>query len=360
MSLSAAKLALILLAPLSGDTTPQASPKTVNAIMPMVVTVQSEGKPTGVAAMLSPDGRFIAHRSAVGMGELTVKRFDGTTIKVRLTSTDDVTGLVLLESEESEKKNNAFAKNGGGASAAEASYDSIRSLTFKNPPIVNKSKQGQTVYVVSLEGLIKGEITSTERFGVNSSSRRALTFSEIRFESLSSAVGGALAFTPEGSLVGILGASLVANRQDTPQRETSLNQGVGTVGGGLGNSLGKSVESSQYGPGKLTVMYSITPDILARVIDGFNSPSRKVEHPALGLMVQDGGESAKIVSVTKGSPAEKAGLKAGDEIIFIGSDKVTSQFEYTRCLMRLRVGQTISVTYIRNNSRFNTMVKVGS
>jgi serine protease Do len=61
--------------------------------------------------------------------------------------------------------------------------------------------------------------------------------------------------------------------------------------------------------------------------------------------VQDG---VLVRSVKKGSPAEKAGIKAGDVITKVDDSKVTSSAEITRVLRGLKSKKSFGVTVVRN------------
>jgi serine protease Do len=61
--------------------------------------------------------------------------------------------------------------------------------------------------------------------------------------------------------------------------------------------------------------------------------------------VQDG---VLVRSVTKGSAAEKAGIKAGDVLTKVDDSKVTSSAEITRALRGLKSKKTFGVTVVRN------------
>ncbi len=80
----------------------------------------------------------------------------------------------------------------------------------------------------------------------------------------------------------------------------------------------------------------------------------------LGVSVRDVDASAQsyglpagayVVDVTKGSAAEKAGIRAGDIIVDLGGYKVDSLTTLTRVLRRFEAGQTVSVTVYRSGNQ---------
>jgi serine protease Do len=64
--------------------------------------------------------------------------------------------------------------------------------------------------------------------------------------------------------------------------------------------------------------------------------------------------------VKKGSPAEKAGLKAGDVITKIDDSKVTSTAEITRTLRTLKSKKTFTLTVTRNKKEMPLTVTMDS
>jgi len=62
---------------------------------------------------------------------------------------------------------------------------------------------------------------------------------------------------------------------------------------------------------------------------------------------QDGKKGVVISGTSKGSPAEKAGLLAGDTIVELGGMKVQSLNDYVYCLQALKANQSTKMRVIR-------------
>ncbi len=59
----------------------------------------------------------------------------------------------------------------------------------------------------------------------------------------------------------------------------------------------------------------------------------------------------KVLSVRAKSPAESAGIKAGDLMVQLGEKKIENIYDYTYALQDYKPGETVSVTVIRDGTR---------
>ena len=73
-------------------------------------------------------------------------------------------------------------------------------------------------------------------------------------------------------------------------------------------------------------------------------------------------DSAKIIVIEpyKGSPADQAGLKAGDEIIKIGDITISDFEDNAGELLKGSSNSTVDITYIRQGNNFTTSIKRGA
>lgn len=83
------------------------------------------------------------------------------------------------------------------------------------------------------------------------------------------------------------------------------------------------------------------------------------DRPILGVMTDDGENGAKITSVTKGSAAEKAGLKAGDVIAKINDNKIENARDLTATIGKLKVNDKVAVTVRRDNKEQQLTATLG-
>jgi C-terminal processing protease CtpA/Prc len=64
----------------------------------------------------------------------------------------------------------------------------------------------------------------------------------------------------------------------------------------------------------------------------------------------------KLSGTRGGSPADKAGLKAGDVIVEFGGKKITNIYDYTYALDAAKVGKTLDVVVLRDGERVTLQV----
>ena len=77
-------------------------------------------------------------------------------------------------------------------------------------------------------------------------------------------------------------------------------------------------------------------------------------------MIPDGvEEGVAVISVEKGSPADKAGFKKGDIIIKVNDSEVASVAEFRYELYKYDVGNKIKITFYRDNKIQTLEVTLG-
>jgi putative serine protease PepD len=87
----------------------------------------------------------------------------------------------------------------------------------------------------------------------------------------------------------------------------------------------------------------------------------KVQHAYLGIHVGDATNGgAEVSSVVSGSPADKAGVKAGDVITKLGDKTVTSADDLTAAVNAHRPGESVPLTVTRNGSAQTLNVTLGN
>jgi len=311
-----------------------------NEIRPSIVTLYGNGHATGVAALIDDSGYFVAHKSSVAGVQVFGTTSTGKQLTFSIVSKDDATSLVLL-------KTNL--------------WPSGSARVFRPPTL--EDMEGSTLIAVLPTGPMRMAYGSKHKLGVLSASRRLVPLTEMRFEASGQPVGGALIFSDNGELIGSLNATLVvpedANQNSVRDANQNSLNGFGgqggfggaqsaTAGGGGSNGPGgfggRNQQYSNSGPTGLTVAYTVSPDFVQHVLEGFLSPSHTVEFAALGVFCKDAiGGGALIQAVTPGSPAERSGLKPGDILMNINQNPIPDQVAFAKVMLQQKVGVKISL-----------------
>ncbi|TMK87729.1 MAG: PDZ domain-containing protein [Actinobacteria bacterium] len=80
----------------------------------------------------------------------------------------------------------------------------------------------------------------------------------------------------------------------------------------------------------------------------------------LGVSVSDGQTGALVQDVDPSSPAGRAGLQQGDEIVSLGGQSVQSADDLTSAMQPHKPGDKVAVTFLRGQSRQSVDVQLAS
>jgi S1-C subfamily serine protease len=92
---------------------------------------------------------------------------------------------------------------------------------------------------------------------------------------------------------------------------------------------------------------------------GLNGPPDRVPRGFLGVELAQGDDGVTIKSLLSGSPADKAGLKAGDTIVRIGTTKIDLISDVMRQAAQLQSGGEFPLTVLRGGSKTKLTVTLG-
>jgi putative serine protease PepD len=147
------------------------------------------------------------------------------------------------------------------------------------------------------------------------------------------------------------------------QTDAAINHG--NSGGPLlnlnGDVVGINAQIESDSGGNDGVGFAISSDMAKSVADTIISGG-KVEHAYLGIRVGDStsGNGAVVSSVVSGSPASKAGLKAGDVITAIDGNPIASADDLTAQVAAHQPNDTVTVTVQRGGSSQQLKVTLGT
>ena len=103
------------------------------------------------------------------------------------------------------------------------------------------------------------------------------------------------------------------------------------------------------------------PSSTVRSVAGQLISSGKAEHAYLGVSLSSGSTTARVAEVRDGTPAARAGLKAGDVITALDGKSVASSGELESAIGAHKPGDSVSLTYYtRNGTTHTVQLKLGS
>ena len=180
--------------------------------------------------------------------------------------------------------------------------------------------------------------------------------------------------TVTSGIVSALGRSGLAieGYEDFIQTDASINPG--NSGGALVNLKGDliGINTAIIGPtgGNVGVGFAVPTTMLKSVMNQLIAYG-EVRRGQIGVQISDltpelaknlgidRTEGALIGAVVKGSPAEAAGLKAGDVAIELDGKPVRSNTDLRNRIGMMTLGTTVSLTVVRNGGKQNFKLTIG-
>jgi putative serine protease PepD len=307
------------------------SAEVAQALLPSVVSIivtGSDEQDEGTGIILSSDGQIVTNNhvveAAAGGGVIAVTFSNGNTAKAAIVGRDPTSDLAVIK-----------ANDVSGLHPA---------TLAQNPTIV----VGQQVVAVGSPLGLSNTVTS----GIVSSLNRPVCTQNCN--------GGGNGTTPT-----VL---------DAIQTDAAINPGnsggplVDMAGTVIGiNTAIATLDQQQAGQsGNIGVGFAIPISEAKRVI-GELQQTGHASHAVIGIGVNDSIDStlhtpngAKIVSVTAGGPAEKAGIKAGDILVKFGDRTVVDADSLIAATHAAVPDSTVTVAYVRDGQRASASVKLGS
>jgi serine protease Do len=155
---------------------------------------------------------------------------------------------------------------------------------------------------------------------------------------------------------------------DMIQTDAAINPG--NSGGPLVDADGEviGVNSSIFSPsgGSVGLGFAIPINRAIRVVDDLLTHG-SLRSPWIGVFLKQTqstnprdvlAQGAVIARVTPGSPADKAGLKPGDQILAEGTRAVHNPFDWNAALLDLRVGSATKLHVKRGSREFDVTVNI--
>jgi len=301
---------------------------TAAAVSPSVVAItvtSGQGGDQGSGVIFDTSGHILTNNhvvAAAGQGsKITVTLNDRRTYDATIVGTDPSTDLAVLK-------------------LANAPKD-LKAITLGDANVI---KVGEPVMAVGNPLGLAGTVTT----GIVSALNRPVTTSDQQPRD------------PSGASTG--GEPVVTNAIQTSAAINPGNSGGALVNTGgqliginsaiasLGSSSGSSSQSGSIGIG-----FAI-PVNEARSIAGQLISTGTATHPLLGVSSKDGvvaygsakRAAAALTNVVSGTPADRAGLQAGDAIIAVDGNSIDGSLSLVAQVREHSVGDKVTLTIMRN------------
>jgi putative serine protease PepD len=267
------------------------------------------GRGTGSGVIIRSDGYILTNNhvveSAEDGGEITVTLDAGEAeLPADIVGLDPVTDLAVLRVR-------------SDRDLPAASLGQSRALVVGDPVIAIGSPLG-----------LAGTVTT----GIVSALNRTVNVGEFP---LFNAIQTDAAINPGNS-----GGALVNARGEV----IGINSAIATLGGG-------GLFGGEQSGGSIGVGFAIPIDEARSVAEEIIRTGRAT-HPSIGISATTVGgqdrEGALIRELTPGGGAGRAGLQPGDLIVEVDGEEVTSVDELILAIRQNKVGDTVSVTYVRD------------
>jgi putative serine protease PepD len=320
----------------NGASTITGTPESAAAIIgPSVVTIEVTGQQstgfgtqaisdTGSGVIIRTSGYILTNNhvvaAAVSGGSVHVTLADGTTVAAHIIGTDTTTDLAVIK----------IDGQSGLKAATFAASDSL--------------KVGQAVIAVGAPLGLSNTVTE----GIISTLHRPVQTGDTsgNSQAVIDAVQTDAAINPGNS-----GGALV----DLGGRVIGINSAIASTGS---STSGQS--------GNIGVGFAIPSETAVKVSDQLIA-SGKAVHSQIGVSVgnsssSDGtpGNGATLQSVNPGSPAAKAGLRAGDVVTKVNDRNITDSTSLIAAVRAYDPGKVVSLTYTRAGVTKTTKVTLAS
>jgi putative serine protease PepD len=148
---------------------------------------------------------------------------------------------------------------------------------------------------------------------------------------------------------------------DSIQTDAAINHG--NSGGPLlddqAHVIGVNAQIESDSGGSDGVGFAIPSNTIKSIASQLISTG-KAQHAFLGVELGSNTTSARVVSVRSGTPAAKAGLRAGDVITSLGGTKISTADQLRNAISAHKPGDKVTVTFTRNGTRHSVTLTLAS
>jgi putative serine protease PepD len=289
------------------------------AVKPSVVAIRTQtGEGSGV--IFSKDGYIVTNNHVVADAQgntVQVNFSDGKTATAQIVGTDPKTDLAVV-------------KVGNVSGLTAATFGDSSALRVGDTVLAIGSPLGLEGSVTS--GIVSALDRTIQEGGQNSPQNQQSQ----QTTDIAGAIQTDAAINPGNS-----GGALV----DLNGAVVGINTAIATSGQSNGN---------------IGVGFAIPGNLVKNVAQSLIS-GKKVSHPYLGVKVTTANANggATVSSVAAGSPAEKAGLQAGDVITRAGSKDIHTSEDLVNAVQSSKTGDKLDIAFTRGGASKTVTVTIG-
>jgi S1-C subfamily serine protease len=307
-------------APMSSDpANVQTVAKRVASVLARIDATTSSGTVSSTAVVFRSDGYLVTTADAVGHdARLTVQLADGSTLPAKLLGIDDVSDVAVLKVSRHD--------------LTPAVLSDEDDITLGQPAIAISCVAGRP----NRPDVDAGVVSALGRRTAASGGENLLDMIQTNVPQ-GSFGGAAVLFDVRGSVMGLI----TTNQAKLPSI----------------SAKGATTTVAEFVP-----RFATPIDYARQVADDLIATGH-VAHAWLGVETSDldsaqeaalGRQGAKIIDVLSASPAERAGLRAGDIVVSVDDRRVTSSAGLTVQLRSDHPDQVISLVYVRDGVQHHT------
>jgi putative serine protease PepD len=264
---------------------------------------QQQGQATGSGFVIDEQGHIVTNEHVVsGSESVSVEFADGSTVDAEVVGTDPSTDIAVLD------------VNRPAAQLTTVNFAPVGTLEVGDPVIAIGSPFG-----------LQGTLTT----GVVSALGREIQ-------------------SPNGFTI-----------ENAVQTDAALNHGNsgGPVLDTEGRVVGVAAQIRSENGGNVGIGYAVPGDTAKRVAADLIQDG-SVEHAYLGVSLPNDG-AARIEEVRDGTPADRGGLRAGDQVTAVDGDQIESGDELREKIDAKRPGDKLTLTITRSGDERTVEVTLG-
>jgi len=148
---------------------------------------------------------------------------------------------------------------------------------------------------------------------------------------------------------------------DSIQTDAAINHG--NSGGPLlnlrGQVVGVNSQIESDSGGNDGVGFAIPSDTVRSIVTQLIS-SGNVQHAYLGVSVETAASGVRLAQVRSGTPADRAGLRAGDVVTAVGGKQVQTAAQLEAAIDAHQPGDTVTLRYTRSGKNHTVKVKLAT